>query len=136
MVRNVADIRGPDMKRTLPAAVALSLITFSALAADLEVPINQVPLPPPPFTWTSCYGGGQAGGGFGQKQLNDSAGTVSAISGFTSANLNTSGYMLGGQIGCDYQFASDRRLAVALGKSNSTILLEQCPPSAASLPPT
>jgi hypothetical protein len=26
---------------------------------------------------------------------------------FTSANLNISGYMLGGQIGCDYQFASN-----------------------------
>ena len=30
---------------------------------------------------------------------------VSPLSGFTSANLDTSGYLLGGQIGCDYQFA-------------------------------
>ena len=65
-----------------------------------------MPLAPPPFTWTGCYAGAQAGGGFGQKDLNDSAGIVSSISGFTSANLNISGYMLGGQIGCDYQFAS------------------------------
>ena len=60
---------------------------------------------PPPFTWTSCYGGGQAGGGWGQKNLNDSAGMLSPITGFSSANLNISGYMLGGQFGCDYQFA-------------------------------
>jgi outer membrane immunogenic protein len=92
------------MKPALLAITALSLTNVSAFAADMAVPIN-APLAPPPFIWNSCYGGGQGGGGFGQKNLNDSAGVVSAISGFTSANLNTSGYMLGGQIGCDYQFA-------------------------------
>ena len=94
------------MKPTLLAAAALSLASVSAFGADLGAPIR-APLAPPPFVWTSCYGGGQAGGGFGQKDLNDSAGIVSPISGFTSANLNISGYMLGGQIGCDYQFASN-----------------------------
>jgi outer membrane immunogenic protein len=94
------------MKPTLLAAAALSLASVSAFGADLGAPIR-APLAPPPFVWTSCYGGGQAGGGFGQKDLNDSSGIVSPISGFTSANLNISGYMLGGQIGCDYQFASN-----------------------------
>lgn len=94
------------MKPALLAVLALSLTSASAIAADLEAPMR-APLPPPPFIWTSCYGGGQAGGGFGQKDLNDSAAIVSAISGFTSANLNISGYMLGGQVGCDYQFASN-----------------------------
>jgi outer membrane immunogenic protein len=94
------------MKPKLLAVAALSLASASAFGADLGVPIR-APLAPPAFIWTSCYGGGQAGGGFGQKDLNDSAGIVSPISGFTSANLNISGYMLGGQIGCDYQFASN-----------------------------
>src|ERR1700688_2123785 len=94
------------MKTTLLAAAAFSLLTASAFAADLEMPIKTPPAPPP-FTWTGCYGGGQVGGGWGQKDLNDSAGIVSPISGFTSANLNISGYMLGGQLGCDYQFASN-----------------------------
>ena len=91
------------MKATLLAAAALSLASVSALGADLEMPIK-APLVPAPFTWTGCYGGGQVGGGWGQKDLNDSVGIVSSISDFTFANLRISGYMLGGQIGCDYQF--------------------------------
>ena len=74
------------MKATLLAAAALSLASVSAFGADLEMPIK-APLVPAPFTWTGCYGGGQVGGGWGQKDLNDSVGIVSSISDFTSANL-------------------------------------------------
>ena len=95
------------MKATLLASAALSLLTVSAFGADMEMPPIKAPLAPPPFTWTGCYAGGQAGGGFGQKDLTDSVGIVSPLTGFTSANLNINGYMLGGQIGCDYQFASN-----------------------------
>jgi outer membrane immunogenic protein len=105
------------MKTILLGAAALSLISASAFAADLGLP---APVVSPAFTWTGCYAGGQIGGGWGQKDLNDSAGIVSPITGFTSANLNTSGYMLGGQIGCDYQFASSWVLGIegaALGGS-------------------
>src|SRR6202162_1275411 len=94
------------MKAILLAGATVSLMTVSAFGADLEMPITALPAPPP-FTWTGCYAGGQVGGGWGQKDLNDSAGIVSPITGFTSANQNISGYMLGGQIGCDYQFASN-----------------------------
>ena len=93
------------MKATLLAGAFVWLLSVSAFGADLGVPVI-APLAPPPFTWTGCYAGAQAAGGWGQKNLNDSAGIVSPISGFTSANLNISGYLLGGQIGCDYQFAS------------------------------
>jgi outer membrane immunogenic protein len=92
------------MKALLAGAAVFSLMTASAFGADLQMPMR-APLVPPPFTWTGCYAGAQAGGGFGQKDLNDTAGVVSPITGFTSANLTISGYMLGGQIGCDYQFA-------------------------------
>jgi len=99
------------MKSTLLGGAACLLSTVCALGADMGVPIA-IPPAPPPFSWTGCYGGGQAGGGFGQKNLNDSAGIVSAISGFTSANSNVSGYMLGGQIGCDYQFSRNWVLGI------------------------
>ena len=92
------------MKVTALGAAALCLMSVTALGADLGLPAPLVPLA---FTWTGCYAGVQAGGGFGQKDLNDSAGIVSPITGFTSTNQNISGYMLGGQIGCDYQFASN-----------------------------
>src|SRR6516165_457863 len=94
------------MKSTLLGGAACLLSTVCALGADMGVPIA-IPPALPPFTWTGCYAGGQAGGGFGHKDLNDSVGIVSPITGFTSANLNISGYMLGGQIGCDYQFWSN-----------------------------
>ena len=92
------------MKVTALGAAALCLMSVTALGADFGLPAPLVPLA---FTWTGCYAGVQAGGGFGQKDLNDFAGIVSPITGFTSANQNISGYMLGGQIGCDYQFASN-----------------------------
>ena len=76
------------MKTLLLGAAALSLMSVSAFAADLELP---APIVRPPFTWTGCYAGGQVSGGWGQG-LNDSAGIVSQITGFTSANLNVSGY--------------------------------------------
>src|SRR5579872_3356633 len=91
------------MKTTLLAG-ALSLLTVSAFAADLGTPPLVYP-PPPPFTWTSCYGGLRASGGIGQSDLTDTAGVVSATSGFSTANVNISGWMAGGQLGCDYQFA-------------------------------
>lgn len=90
------------MKATMFAGAALSLLASSASAADLGVP----PVPPP-FAWTGCYGGGQVGGGWGQKNVTDTTGILAPITGFTSVNLGTSGYMLGGQIGCDYQLASN-----------------------------
>jgi outer membrane immunogenic protein len=93
------------MKTTLLGAAAFSLVTASAFGADLGVPLK-APMAAP-FTWTGCYAGVQVGGGLGQKDLTDTVGTVSAVTGFTSANLDVSGYMLGGQIGCDYQFSSN-----------------------------
>jgi outer membrane immunogenic protein len=96
------------MKVTPLAAAAFAILTSAAFAADLEVPFKAAPVAPP-FTWTSCYAGLQAGGGFGQTNLTDSAGTIAAtgVVGFTSANTGIDGYLLGGQIGCDYQFASN-----------------------------
>ena len=94
------------MKATLLGGAAASLLTISAFAADLGIP--PAPLQPviPPFTWTSCYAGVHAGGGWGKKDLTDTVGIFSGTpGGFSSANLDVSGYMLGGQIGCDYQFA-------------------------------
>lgn len=97
------------MKRTLFASAAFLLLTASGFAADLGAPPAPyaAPPPPPPFTWTSCYGGLRAGGGVGQSDLTDIAGVVSPTSGFSAENLNISGWMAGGQLGCDYQFAAN-----------------------------
>jgi len=106
------------MKATLLGAAAVSLLTATAaFGADLRMP----PPAPPPFTWTSCYAGGNAGGGFGQKNLTDTAGVLSPTTGVASSNLDISGYMLGGQIGCDYQFASNWAVGIEGAASGGDI---------------
>lgn len=94
------------MKATLLGGAAASLLTVSAFAADLGVPRAQPQVAIPPFTWTSCYAGVQAGGGWGKKDLTDTVGILSSLpGGFSAASVDVSGYMVGGQFGCDYQFA-------------------------------
>ena len=66
------------MRATLFGAAAVSLLTVSAHSP----PISRCRLSrqrrAPPFTWTSCYAGGNVGGGFGQKDLTDTAGILFA----------------------------------------------------------
>jgi outer membrane immunogenic protein len=101
------------MKATLIGGAAFSLLAVSAFGADLGTDMRfKAPPVAPSFTWTSCYGGGHAGGGWGQKNLTDTAGVLSPTTGFSAANLDIAGYMLGGQIGCDYQFAPNWVLGV------------------------
>jgi outer membrane immunogenic protein len=93
------------MKATVLGGAAASLLTISAFAADLGIP-SAPPQPViPPFTWTSCYAGVHAGGGWGKKDLTDTVGIFTSITGYSSTSVDVAGYMLGGQIGCDYQFA-------------------------------
>src|SRR5215813_2037697 len=84
--------------------------------------VKAPPLPLPlPFTWTGCYAGGNVAGGWGNTDLTDTTGVVAASSGFTSASLSTAGYMLGGQIGCDYQFVSNWVLGIEGAASGGSI---------------
>ena len=103
--------------RLVVGGTAFLMSTISAFAADLRVS----PVRPPLFSWTGCYAGGNVGGGWGQKDLTDSAGFLASLGGPNSANLDTSGYMLGGQIGCDYQFASGLVLGVEGGATGGDI---------------
>jgi outer membrane immunogenic protein len=92
------------MKATVLGGAAASLLTISAYAADLGIPSAPQPVIPP-FTWTSCYAGVHAGGGWGKKDMTDSVGIFSGITNYSSVSDDVSGYQVGGQIGCDYQFA-------------------------------
>jgi outer membrane immunogenic protein len=88
------------MKRVILAGVsALALVTMmgAANAADLprrqEMP-TKAPLYSAPYNWTGFYLGINGGGGFGRSNWNG-AGTGS---------LNTSGAVVGGTIGYNWQF--------------------------------
>jgi len=66
-----------------------------ASAADLYVKA------PPPFSWTGCYVGVAGGGAWGQgTQVNSNGLSI------TGGDLNISGGIVGGTVGCNYQLAS------------------------------
>ncbi len=93
------------------AALALA-VTESAVAADLPI---KAPAPfAARFTWTGCYLGAHVGGAWQSKDATDPVllvqdnnvfGFPGSTVGTTTASLNSSGAIYGGQIGCDYQFA-------------------------------
>src|ERR1700758_5178378 len=89
------------MKATVLGGAAASLLTISAFAADLGVRPALLQPVIPPFTWTSCYAGVHAGGGWGKKELTDTIGIFNSITSYSSVSDDVSGYMLGGQIGCN-----------------------------------
>ena len=73
------------------------------MAADLRRPApapvyTKAPMMPA-FTWTGCYIGGNAGGVWAKKDWTNTAGG-------TTASMDVSGGLAGGQIGCNYQISA------------------------------
>ena len=86
------------MKKLLLVGTALTaLLGGSALAADLRRPAYTPP--PPVYTWTGFYIGGNLGGAWARGSVNDSLFGLSASS-------NRSGFIGGGQLGVNYQFSN------------------------------
>jgi outer membrane immunogenic protein len=88
------------------AAVSL-LLAGSASAADLGTgPTYKAPPPmvaaAPVFAWTGCYLGANIGGAWAKKSFRNNGSTLPDDGSHTA-----SGIVGGGQIGCDYQFASN-----------------------------
>jgi outer membrane immunogenic protein len=117
------------MKATLLLGAALSLLTVSAFGADLEPGMEfKAPPVPPPFAWTGCYGGAHVGGGWASEGVTDPVQLVQdsflfpgATVGVTTANVSPTGFVGGGQIGCDYQFAPTWVVGVEGAASGSTL---------------
>ena len=82
------------MKKLLLVGTALTvLFGGSALAADLRRPAYTPP--PPVFSWTGFYIGGNLGGAWARGSVNDSLFGLSASS-------DRSGFIGGGQLGVNY----------------------------------
>ncbi len=97
----------------LVAAVSTIALTHIASAADLGRPVYGPSPPPAPvlYNWTGCYIGGNIGYGWGRDtvsipNLGETTG-VAALAGipFGPATGDTKGVLVGGQVGCNYQFA-------------------------------
>ena len=82
--------------------LALGSIAFAAFAADPALAADMSPAPvyskaAPLYSWTGCYVGGHVGGVFSEDRSTGVLGN--------SVGFNSTGFVGGGQIGCDYQFA-------------------------------
>jgi outer membrane immunogenic protein len=85
------------MKRVFLALVGLAALTGTAAAADLPprpapAPYYKAPVAIPVYNWTGFYIGINGGGGFGRSQWDSTRG------------FNTSGGLVGGTVGYNYQF--------------------------------
>ena len=94
------------MDKFLRTTAMLALLVgapFAAQAADLPRPAPAPPpyIPPPPvFSWTGFYIGGNLGAGWGRGEINDT------LFGVNFATSNNASFIGGGQIGGNYQIGS------------------------------
>src|SRR5579872_6098455 len=116
------------MKKVLlvQMAVLASSLATPVLAADLpmkaEVPVAPV------FSWTGCYLGAHAGGGRGTKDMTDPVLLVQdnliapgTTTGVTTVTTTPTGAVIGGEIGCDYQFSSNVVVGIEGTASGTTM---------------
>ena len=110
----------------LPVAALVSSLATPAIAADLPM---KAPMPVAPvFTWTGCYLGGHVGAGRGTKDMTDPVQLVQdtlnaapSTVGVTTVATTPTGAVIGGQIGCDYQFAGGAVVGIEGTASGTTM---------------
>jgi opacity protein-like surface antigen len=91
------------MKKLWLIGVAFTVLAAGpAMAAErpVKAPVSSAPPPVPVYSWTGCYIGGQGGGGWGRETA-----SAPALAPGASVSGRTSGFLRGGQAGCNYQFA-------------------------------
>ena len=96
------------MKRFLLASSAVISFAASAYAADLPVRMSvKAPVAAAvPYSWTGCYVGASAGYGWGRETFGDPVPNFTLNAG-DSVRVRSEGALVGGQIGCNYQLASN-----------------------------
>src|SRR5262249_11776194 len=95
----------------LLAGTSLIGLASVASAADLAPAYKALPPPPPIYSWTGFYFGGHVGTGWGTTEADINSFTVGpffAFNGFSVpvAQSQTNGFLGGGQVGANWQFAS------------------------------
>lgn len=89
------------MKKLLLAGVGMGVLALGVMSANAADIIRRRPPPPapvyvpPPYNWTGFYVGINGGGGFGHSTVSDA---------FGATGFNTSGGLVGGTVGYNYQF--------------------------------
>lgn len=87
------------MRKVAPVTIILALTAaLPALAADLAVKARRaIPAAPVQFSWTGCHVGGHVGGVVSEDRTTGVLGN--------SVDFSSTGFIGGGQVGCDYEFA-------------------------------
>jgi outer membrane immunogenic protein len=116
------------MKKMLLATAAALAVTIAGSARAADLPLKSETPFAARFTWTGCYLGGHLGGGFAHKDITDPAQLVQdsflgpgSTTGITTVSPAPSGVVIGGQIGCDYQFAPSWLVGIEGAASGSTM---------------
>jgi len=93
-------------KRVLLGVSALALLAGTASAADMATryPVKAMPMPVQVFSWTGFYVGANAGWGWADNSLSY---TTPGWGTFDYNVGNANGFVGGGQIGYNYQFANN-----------------------------
>src|SRR5260370_8845843 len=100
------------MRKHLLARIAALAAIMAGPAVAADMPLEAATPFAGRFNWTGCYLGGHLGGGFGRKDITDPVQLVQdsflgagSTTGVTTVSPSPRGIVIGGQIGCDYQFA-------------------------------
>ncbi len=112
--RSTAASRSTDresrMKRFWIAGAVVLAAVGQALAADLpepapppRAPAAYVPVAVPAFNWGGVYLGLNGGYGFGTSNWTVTTGAIPAVIGTSTGNFNTSGFLIGGTLGANFQ---------------------------------
>jgi outer membrane immunogenic protein len=97
------------MKKSVVAGIVLGAFMAPAVAADMHVKAPILKAPPPVFSWTGCYLGGNLGGkwattsGSVDVAAATGPGGASAAGSFPLSESTDSSVIGGGQVGCNYQ---------------------------------
>jgi outer membrane immunogenic protein len=97
------------MKKLVLAVVAAMSAGIAGPTLAADMPLGYV-APVPIFNWTSCFLGAHIGGGWAHKDFTDPVALVqnsilgTVTPGVTTVGVSSSGLIIGGQMGCDYQF--------------------------------
>ena len=116
------------MRKLSFAAAAALAMTIAAPARAADLPLKTETPFAARFTWTGCYLGGHLGGGFSRKDITDpvqlvqdSFAAAPVTTGITTVSPSPTGAVIGGQIGCDYEFASSWVIGIEGSASGSTM---------------
>lgn len=116
------------MRKLLLANLAALAMTAAGPAFAADMPIAKAPPLAERLSWTGCYVGGHIGGGWAHKDITDPVQLVQdsflgagSTLGVTTVSPGPTGVVIGGQIGCDYQFASNVVIGVEGAASGSTM---------------